>query len=112
MNSPLKLKEFKEWLQSQPRNKVIGIKYDFCRCPISNYLAQKTGFNWKVYNRTIVPVEVSPNIEEILVGRWAVNFIYLVDNESENIAITAEMALKFLAATEENELEENCDEII
>ena len=118
MNAKLELSSFRKWLESKPKDKIVGIRYEFCRCPIAAYLADETGFNWNVYQTSTAPIESIPSSKEMPLPVWASEFIWLVDNEDgdtidyDSRGVTASLALEILKEAEKRINKVNKHEIL
>ena len=87
--------EFVRWLKSNRLAEVVGHAGDDHDCPLARWLTAL----WNA--RVVVGTEsalVGPYpAADVQMPPWAKAFVLLIDNESEEEAVTARQALAFLA---------------
>lgn len=97
--SPLKYREFLNWLKSKEPGEVVGIAGRSMYCPIASYLSEKgkedltmvrvtTGSIGFYYRDNKHPVYKTPE--------WAANFVERLDTMFEDSPVTTRAALRIL----------------
>jgi hypothetical protein len=94
--------QFRDWLQTQPSDKIVGYPKDACRCPLATYLNTHGGANAHVYptmGETKLSGHWSDDVSAHPLPNWADAFARQIDATFVE-CVTAELASKILEMVE------------
>lgn len=89
----LRISNFRRWLESKPRDEVVGRTDDPCGCPVREYLVSKASGRWMVGSESYC---LRPGSAHLQMPWDFTLFVTEVDRRGPHIPITAAECLAIL----------------